>query len=149
MYCWGILINRYSLYVGRDYQRADCFSRTQWRGCRFVNIDYVEFVHLLWMLSFAYLGVGAQHSQCYGAWYGSCPGLKVFMPYSAEDARGMMKAAIRDPNPVIVLEHEMLYGTEFPVTDEVLSKDFVVPFGKAKIEREGELSFTQVQLFFV
>ena len=71
------------------------------------------------------------------------------MPYSAEDARGMMKAAIRDPNPVIVLEHEMLYGTEFPVTDEVLSKDFVVPFGKAKIEREGELSFTQVQLFFV
>lgn len=82
-------------------------------------------------------GVGAQHSQCFGAWYASCPGLKVVMPYSAEDARGMMKAAIRDPNPVVVLENELLYGTEFPVTDEVLSKDFVIPFGKAKIEREG------------
>lgn len=82
-------------------------------------------------------GVGAQHSQCFGAWYASVPGLKVFMPYSAEDARGMIKAAIRDPNPVVVLEHEMLYGTEFPVTAEVMSTDFVVPFGKAKIEKEG------------
>mmetsp|Transcript_6400 Transcript_6400/g.7758 ORF Transcript_6400/g.7758 Transcript_6400/m.7758 type:complete len:332 (-) Transcript_6400:845-1840(-) len=82
-------------------------------------------------------GVGAQHSQCFGAWYGSCPGLKVVMPYSSEDARGMMKAAIRDPNPVVVLENELLYGVEFPVTDDVLHKDFVIPFGKAKIERPG------------
>jgi len=83
-------------------------------------------------------GVGAQHSQCFAAWYGSVPGLKVFMPYSAEDARGMIKAAIRDPNPVVVLEHEMLYNTEFEVSDEALSKDFTIPFGKAKIEREGK-----------
>lgn len=82
-------------------------------------------------------GVGAQHSQCFGAWYSHVPGLKVFMPYSSEDARGMMKAAIRDPNPVVVLEHELLYGTEFPMSDEALSKDFVIPFGKAKIEKEG------------
>eukprot|EP00516_Mucochytrium_quahogii_P009399 CAMPEP_0203774778 /NCGR_PEP_ID=MMETSP0099_2-20121227/5586_1 /ASSEMBLY_ACC=CAM_ASM_000209 /TAXON_ID=96639 /ORGANISM=" , Strain NY0313808BC1" /LENGTH=333 /DNA_ID=CAMNT_0050673125 /DNA_START=172 /DNA_END=1173 /DNA_ORIENTATION=+ len=82
-------------------------------------------------------GVGAQHSQCFAAWYGSCPGLKVVMPYSAEDAKGMIKAAIRDPNPVVVLEHELLYGTEFPMSEEAMSKDFVVPFGKAKIEREG------------
>lgn len=82
-------------------------------------------------------GVGAQHSQCFGAWYASVPGLKVFMPYSAEDARGMMKAAIRDPNPVVVLEHELMYGIEFEVSDEALSKDFVIPFGKAKIEKEG------------
>lgn len=83
-------------------------------------------------------GVGAQHSQCFAAWYASCPGLKVVMPYSAEDARGMIKAAIRDPNPVVVLEHELLYGTEFEVSDEALSKDFVIPFGKAKTEKEGK-----------
>nr|AGT02636.1 acetyl-transferring pyruvate dehydrogenase beta subunit [Strigomonas oncopelti] len=83
-------------------------------------------------------GVGAQHSQCFGAWYASVPGLKVFTPYNSEDARGMMKAAIRDPNPVIVLEHELLYGESFPVSDEALGKDFLIPFGKAKIEREGK-----------
>lgn len=82
-------------------------------------------------------GVGAQHSQCFGAWYASVPGLKVVMPYSSEDARGMIKAAIRDPNPVVVLENELLYGTEFPMSDEAMDKDFVIPFGKAKIEREG------------
>mmetsp|Transcript_391 Transcript_391/g.899 ORF Transcript_391/g.899 Transcript_391/m.899 type:complete len:356 (-) Transcript_391:203-1270(-) len=82
-------------------------------------------------------GVGAQHSQCFGAWYGSVPGLKVFMPYSAEDAKGMMKAAIRDPNPVILLENELMYGTEFDMSDEAMGKDYVTPFGKAKIEREG------------
>lgn len=60
------------------------------------------------------------------------------MPYSSEDARGMMKAAIRDPNPVVVLEHEMLYGTEFPVSEEALSKDFLIPFGVAKIEKSGK-----------
>lgn len=83
-------------------------------------------------------GVGAQHSQCFGAWYSHVPGLKVVMPYSSEDARGMIKAAIRDPNPVVVLEHELLYGVEFEISPEALSKDFVIPFGKAKVERFGE-----------
>ncbi|GLH06836.1 Uncharacterized protein GBIM_12288 [Gryllus bimaculatus] len=82
-------------------------------------------------------GVGAQHSQCFGAWYAHCPGLKVLAPYSSEDAKGLLKSAIRDPDPVVVLENEMLYGANFPVSDEVLSKDFVVPIGKAKIERVG------------
>ncbi|GGF52528.1 pyruvate dehydrogenase complex E1 component subunit beta [Terasakiella brassicae] len=78
--------------------------------------------------------VAAQHSQCYASWYAHCPGLKVVVPYSAEDAKGLLKAAIRDPNPVIVLENEVLYGKTFDCpTDE----DFVVPFGKAKIERSG------------
>lgn len=82
-------------------------------------------------------GVGAQHSQCFAAWYGSIPGLKVVSPYSAEDARGLLKAAIRDPNPVVVLENEIMYGVSFDVPESVLSPDFVVPIGKAKIEREG------------
>ncbi len=78
--------------------------------------------------------VGAQHSQDYAAWYAQIPGLKVVMPYSASDAKGLMKTAIRDPNPVIFLENEILYGRSFdvPVMD-----DFTVPFGKAKIWREG------------
>lgn len=59
-------------------------------------------------------------------------------PYSSEDAKGLLKAAIRDPDPVVVLENELLYGTSFPVSDEVLTKDFVLPIGKAKVEREGE-----------
>ncbi|EPY38445.1 pyruvate dehydrogenase E1 component subunit beta [Angomonas deanei] len=83
-------------------------------------------------------GVGAQHSQCYGSWYASVPGLKVFAPYNSEDARGMIKAAIRDENPVVILEHELLYGESFPVSDAVMDKDFVIPFGKAKVEREGK-----------
>lgn len=82
-------------------------------------------------------GTSAQHSQCFAAWYSQCPGLKVVAPYSAEDAKGLMKAAIRDPNPVVVLEHELLYGTAFPMSDEAQSKDWVIPFGKAKIEKEG------------
>ena len=82
-------------------------------------------------------GVGAQHSQCFAAWYSSVPGLKVFAPYSAEDARGMIKAAVRDPNPVVILEHELMYGVSMPVSAEVMDKDYVLPFGKAKIEREG------------
>ncbi|SMX41977.1 pyruvate dehydrogenase complex E1 component subunit beta [Actibacterium lipolyticum] len=79
--------------------------------------------------------VGAQHSQDYAAWYSAIPGLKVAMPYSAADAKGLLKSAIRDPNPVIFLENEILYGRAFdvPVMD-----DFTVPFGKAKIWREGE-----------
>jgi pyruvate dehydrogenase E1 component beta subunit len=82
-------------------------------------------------------GVGAQHSQCFAAWYGSVPGIKVFCPYSAEDARGMIKSAVRDPNPVVILEHELMYGVEMEVSDEAMDPDFCVPFGKAKIEREG------------
>lgn len=82
-------------------------------------------------------GVAAQHSQCLGAWYSSCPGLKVVAPYSSEDAKGLLKAAIRDPNPVVVLEHELMYGTSFDMSDEAQSKDFVLEIGKAKVEREG------------
>jgi pyruvate dehydrogenase E1 component beta subunit len=82
-------------------------------------------------------GTAAQHSQCFAAWYSSCPGLKVVAPYSSEDAKGLMKAAIRDPNPVLVLEHELMYGISFPMSDEAQSKDFVIPFGQAKIEKEG------------
>lgn len=83
-------------------------------------------------------GVGAQHSQCLAPWYASVPGLKVVAPYNCEDARGMLKAAIRDENPVVVLEHELMYGESYEVSDEAMSKDFVIPFGKAKIEREGK-----------
>ncbi|XP_073500738.1 pyruvate dehydrogenase E1 component subunit beta, mitochondrial [Phyllobates terribilis] len=82
-------------------------------------------------------GVAAQHSQCFAAWYGHCPGLKVVSPWNAEDARGLMKAAIRDNNPVVVLENELMYGVPFELSDEVQSKDFVIPIGKAKIERQG------------
>ncbi len=78
--------------------------------------------------------VGAQHSQCYAAWYAQIPGLKVVMPYSAADAKGLLKTAIRDPNPVIFLENEILYGRSFDVPD---LEDFTIPFGKAKIWREG------------
>jgi len=79
--------------------------------------------------------VGAQHSQDYAAWYAHIPGLKVVQPYSASDAKGLLKSAIRDPNPVIFLENEILYGKSFdvPVMD-----DFTVPFGKARVWREGE-----------
>lgn len=83
-------------------------------------------------------GVAAQHSQCYGAWYAHCPGLKVISPYSAEDCKGLLKAAIRDPDPVVFLENELMYGIPFEVSDEVMSKDFLLPIGKAKIEREGD-----------
>jgi pyruvate dehydrogenase E1 component beta subunit len=83
-------------------------------------------------------GVSAQHSQCFAAWYSSVPGLKVIAPWSAEDARGLLKAAIRDENPVVCLENELLYGTPFPVSDEAQSPDFVLPLGKAKVEKEGK-----------
>ena len=82
-------------------------------------------------------GVAAQHSQCFAAWYSSVPGLKVVAPYSSEDAKGLIKAAIRDPNPVMVLEHELMYGVSFPMSDQAQDKEFVIEFGKAKIEREG------------
>ncbi|KAI9851266.1 MAG: pyruvate dehydrogenase E1, beta subunit [Thelocarpon superellum] len=83
-------------------------------------------------------GVAAQHSQDYTSWYGSIPGLKVVTPWSAEDAKGLLKAAIRDPNPVVVLENELLYGQTFPMSEAAQRDDFVVPFGKAKIERAGK-----------
>ena len=83
-------------------------------------------------------GVAAQHSQDFSAWYASVPGLKVVAPYSLEDHRGLLKAAIRDPNPVVVLENEIMYGRSFPHDAKVMDKDFVVPIGKAKIEKEGK-----------
>ena len=78
--------------------------------------------------------VAAQHSQDYAAWYAAIPGLRVVMPYSASDAKGLLKAAIRDPNPVVFLENEILYGQSFEVPD---LPDFTIPFGKARIWREG------------
>jgi pyruvate dehydrogenase E1 component beta subunit len=79
--------------------------------------------------------VGAQHSQDYSAWYSSVPGLKVVSPYSAADAKGLLKAAIRDPNPVVFLENEILYGQSGPVPK---LDDFIVPIGKAKVVRPGK-----------
>ncbi len=79
--------------------------------------------------------VGAQHSQCYASWYAHCPGLKVISPFSAADAKGLLKAAIRDPNPVIFLENELIYGESFDVPDDA---DYTVPIGKAKVLREGD-----------
>jgi pyruvate dehydrogenase E1 component beta subunit len=78
--------------------------------------------------------VAAQHSQCYAAWYGHIPGLKVVMPYTAADAKGLLKAAIRDPNPVIFLENEILYGQTFDVPK---LDDFVLPIGKARVHKKG------------
>ena len=78
--------------------------------------------------------VAAQHSQCYGSWYAHVPGLKVIAPWSAADAKGLLKSAIRDPNPVIFLEHEILYGQSFEVP---VSDDWTVPIGKAKVVRPG------------
>ena len=78
--------------------------------------------------------VAAQHSQCYASWYAHCPGLKVVSPWSAADAKGLLKAAIRDPNPVIFLENEVMYGQSFEVPDD---DDWVVPIGRANIVREG------------
>jgi pyruvate dehydrogenase E1 component beta subunit len=79
--------------------------------------------------------VAAQHSQCYASWYAHCPGLRVLAPWSAADAKGLLKAAIRDPNPVIFLENEILYGQSFDVPED---PDFILPIGKAKIERPGK-----------
>ncbi|NBQ26775.1 MAG: pyruvate dehydrogenase complex E1 component subunit beta [Rhodobacteraceae bacterium] len=78
--------------------------------------------------------VGAQHSQDYAAWYAQIPGLKVVMPYSASDYKGLMKTAIRDNNPVIFLENEILYGRSFDVPE---IEDFTIPFGKARVWRQG------------
>lgn len=79
--------------------------------------------------------VAAQHSQCFAAWYGHIPGLKVVMPYTAADAKGLLKAAIRDPNPIIFLENEILYGHHFDVPK---MDDFVLPIGKARVHKQGK-----------
>jgi pyruvate dehydrogenase E1 component beta subunit len=79
--------------------------------------------------------VAAQHSQCYASWYAHCPGLKVVAPWSAADAKGLLKAAIRDPNPVIFLENEILYGQSFPVPSD---PEFILPIGRARVERPGK-----------
>lgn len=83
-------------------------------------------------------GVAAQHSQCFGAWYAHCPGLKVISPYNSEDCKGLLKSAIRDPDPVVFLENEILYGVQYPMSDQALSPDFLLPIGKAKIEKPGK-----------
>jgi pyruvate dehydrogenase E1 component subunit beta len=79
--------------------------------------------------------VAAQHSQCYASWYAHVPGLKVVAPYTGADHKGLLKAAIRDPNPVVFLEHELVYGESFPVP---VDAEFLVPIGKARIARTGE-----------
>jgi len=79
--------------------------------------------------------VAAQHSQCYASWYAHVPGLKVVAPYTGADHKGLLKAAIRDPNPVVFLEHELVYGESFPVP---VDSEFLVPIGKSRIARTGE-----------
>jgi len=79
--------------------------------------------------------VAAQHSQCYASWYAHCPGLKVVAPYTGADHKGLLKSAIRDPNPVVFLEHELVYGESFEVPTD---PEFLVPIGKARIAREGD-----------
>jgi pyruvate dehydrogenase E1 component beta subunit len=79
--------------------------------------------------------VAAQHSQCYASWYAHCPGLKVVAPYTGADHKGLLKSAIRDPNPVVFLEHELVYGETFAVPDD---PEFLVPIGKARIAKPGE-----------
>lgn len=82
-------------------------------------------------------GVAAQHSQDFAQVYGQVPGLKVVVPYDSEDCRGLLKASIRDPDPVVFLENEILYGESFEVDPAVMDKDFLLPIGRAKIQREG------------
>jgi len=92
--------------------------------------------------------VAAQHSQCYASWYSQVPGLKVIAPYTAADAKGLLKAAIRDPNPVVFLEHEILYGQSFEVPKD---DDWVLPIGKAKVVRKGSdvtlVSFSRAMVY--
>jgi pyruvate dehydrogenase E1 component beta subunit len=91
---------------------------------------------------------GAQHSQCYAAWFSSVPGLKVVAPFNCNDAKGLLKASIRDEDPVIFLESEISYNYNFPLSDEAASPDFILPIGKAHIERSGTdvtiVSFSRV-----
>ncbi|QXK92248.1 pyruvate dehydrogenase complex E1 component subunit beta [Neoehrlichia mikurensis] len=82
-------------------------------------------------------GVGAQHSQCYASWYAHIPGLKVVSPYFAADCKGLLKSAIRDPNPVIFLENEIAYGHQHQVSSEVLQKNYFTEIGKASVIKQG------------
>jgi len=82
-------------------------------------------------------GVGAQHSQCFAAWYSSVPGLKVVSPWNAEDCLGLLRASIRDANPVVFLENELMYGENFQIDEKMLDYDWQLEIGKAKIEVEG------------
>jgi|UniRef100_A0A7S4CS32 pyruvate dehydrogenase E1 component beta subunit len=82
-------------------------------------------------------GVGAQHSQCFAAWYSSVPGLKVISPWNSQDCLGLLRAAIRDGNPVVFLENELVYGETFPVEEDMLKYDWQLEIGKAHVEREG------------
>ncbi|KAL1782354.1 pyruvate dehydrogenase E1 component subunit beta, mitochondrial [Sigmodon hispidus] len=85
-------------------------------------------------------GIAAQHSQCFAAWCEHCPGLKVVSPWNSEDAKGLIKSAIRVDNPVVILENELMYEVAFELHTEAQSKDFLIPIGKAKIERQGPTS---------
>ncbi|THH08642.1 hypothetical protein EW145_g2559 [Phellinidium pouzarii] len=127
---------------------VECHKLTTWRY-KYVR-DYEQLTSLAQAVSGdvpcpvvfrgpngAAAGVGAQHSQDYASWYGQIPGLTVVSPWSAEDCKGLLKAAIRDPNPVVFLENEMMYGVTFPVSQEVMSDNFLLPIGKAKVELEG------------
>ncbi|ERE62896.1 pyruvate dehydrogenase E1 component subunit beta [Cricetulus griseus] len=76
-------------------------------------------------------GVAAQHSQCFAAWYGHCPGLRMVSPWNSEDAKGLIKSVIQDDNPVRMLENELMYGVAFELPTEAHSKDFLIPIGKA------------------
>lgn len=82
--------------------------------------------------------VGAQHSQCFASWYAHCPGLKVVVPYDATDAKGLLKAAIRDPNPVVFLENELMYGRSFEIEEGDFTSEGIIPIGQAKIMRAGK-----------
>lgn len=84
------------------------------------------------------LATAATHSQCLASWYSHIPGLLVVSPYDTEDARGLFKACVRDDNPTVCLENEILYGQEHDISDEALDKDFVIPFGKAKLMTTGK-----------
>lgn len=82
-------------------------------------------------------GVAAQHSQCFASWYAHIPGIRVVAPYFASDYRGLLKAAIRDPNPVVFLENEIVYGHQHEISEEQLHRDYLVDIGKAAVIREG------------
>jgi pyruvate dehydrogenase E1 component beta subunit len=116
---------------------SNCISRPKWSpdiswcsGDLFGDVDKQNIS--LTLLCFV------QHSQCFAAWYSSVPGLIVLSPATGDDFKGMIKAAIRDPNPVVLLEHELLYNDTFEMSPESNNVDYLTPIGKAKVEREGK-----------
>ncbi|KAL2329430.1 hypothetical protein Fmac_017011 [Flemingia macrophylla] len=131
---WGQAVD---LYIGRRDSAIDHIINSAAKS-NYMSAGQISVPIVFRGPNGAAAGVGAQHSQCYAAWYGAVPGLKVLTPYSSEDARGLLKAAIRDPDPVVFLENELLYGESFPVSAEALDSSFCLPIGKAKIEREGK-----------